>query len=189
MGDTLLFDKNDNHRSNLSSSIRITSITSIPIPKGGYMAPFTPSGKIVVNGIMASSFVDLFDDTTTKVLLPFKKLSPQWIAHAFEFPHRMICSGASLFCGTETYDENGISNWVSKPLQLSQYWISSLSSSKEWVLLFFHMPLFAIFVLTLSIFTIIESSFLIFGSDHRTLMLLLGGTMMTYYYYTNKKSL
>ena len=102
MGDTLLFDKNDNQRSNISSSIRITSITSIPIPKEGYMAPFTPSCKIVVNGIMASSFVDSFDDTTTKVLLPLKELSLQWIAYAFEFPHRMICSGASLFCGTET---------------------------------------------------------------------------------------
>ena len=118
MGDTLLFDKNDNQRSNISSSIRITSITSIPIPKEGYMAPFTPSCKIVVNGIMASSFVDSFDDTTTKVLLPLKELSLQWIAYAFEFPHRMICSGASLFCGTKTYDENGISNWVSKLLQL-----------------------------------------------------------------------
>jgi len=172
IGDRLLFDdENNDERST------ITSIKSIPIPKDGYMAPFTPSGKIVVNGIMASTFVDLFSSDNKKLLLLPKLLSSQWIAHAFEFPHRTM---ALLFgCSNETYDEDGISNWVSVPLQFSQYWITSLSSSSS--MLLFHVPFFAIFVILLSIFTITEQLM-----NYHFLPLVV--FMIGFYYYSpNKK--
>lgn len=78
----------------------------------GLFAPFTPSGKIVVNGIVASTFTD--------VDWPF--VSGQWVAHTFEAPHRWAVTHFRLFDRFETHAANGMSNWVAGAAEVS-FWI------------------------------------------------------------------
>ena len=82
----------------------------------GVFAPFTASGKLVVSGIMVSSFVAI-EQSPQLVIGPFQ-LSWQWLAHTFEFPHRLICGRRG--CRGETYDANGINRWI--PLE-SVMWL------------------------------------------------------------------
>ena len=41
----------------------------------------------------------------------------QWMAHAFNAPHRMVCALSFEICENETYTD-GISDWVYDPLRL-----------------------------------------------------------------------
>merc|ERR1711862_6 len=184
VGDTLQLDKN----SSSSSKTTITSIRSIPIPKDGYMAPFTPSGQLVVNGIVASSLVDLLEGEPrmTKLFEKFlaKYYSPQWIAHAFEFPHRLACHYYNNACTEETYDENGISNWVSKPLRLSQAWISSSSSSSSSLFLApLQIPMMALFGMIMFFFTIAEQIILMKENDTMTVLLMMVFAITPFFIY------
>jgi hypothetical protein len=93
--------------------VSISSVTS----KGAF-APFTPSGKIIVDDVLVSSFVALEDKEVLYVAgIP---VSSHWLAHAFEFPHRVCCYYLGQ-CVEEAYDENGIAFWVSLPLKVSQW--------------------------------------------------------------------
>mmetsp|Transcript_8841 Transcript_8841/g.14704 ORF Transcript_8841/g.14704 Transcript_8841/m.14704 type:complete len:336 (+) Transcript_8841:128-1135(+) len=86
----------------------------------GLLAPFTPSGTIVVDGFLASTFIDSVKDQNIPPFLG----SSQWIAHSFEFPHRLACHYnvfGGAFCATETYTEEGLSNWVAAPFELGQW--------------------------------------------------------------------
>jgi hypothetical protein len=93
------------------------------VPRKGAFAPFTPSGTIVVNGVVASAFV-AFQDTDVltigNVKTPF---SFQWFAHTFEAPHRFYCTYMSE-CLTEQYTAEGISKWVSAPLVAMKWWFA-----------------------------------------------------------------
>lgn len=88
---------------------RIVKIATVQ-SRGAY-APFTESGSIVVNGVVASNYIAMLDDD--HVLLPFPCMSHHWLAHASQAPHRLYCR---LFaCQNETYTANGISTWVDAP--------------------------------------------------------------------------
>ena len=89
----------------------VNQITAI-----GVYAPFTPSGKIVVNDIVASSFVAMLESKDSSLL----GFSFQWMAHTFEFPHRVACHYLASWCPTETYTEEGVSTWVALPFQTSR---------------------------------------------------------------------
>ncbi|KAI2508900.1 hypothetical protein MHU86_5510 [Fragilaria crotonensis] len=90
----------------------------------GLLAPFTPSGKIVVDGFVASTFIHVPGTPTTY-------LSPQWLAHSFEFPHRVACHYMGA-CPSETYNEHGVSTWVALPLEVGQLFLKS--SLRNWFL-------------------------------------------------------
>jgi len=96
--------------------VEVVAIKSI-VRRGSY-APFTKSGTIVVNDILASSFVAFQDEEYLHIGGYATPLSFQWLAHTFEAPHRMIC--ALGFCG-ETYTPEGVSHWVHVPLEVSQW--------------------------------------------------------------------
>jgi Hint module len=51
----------------------------------GLYAPFTPSGKIVVNGIIASVYMTVLNENT--VDLGWIHISPHWMSHSILFPH------------------------------------------------------------------------------------------------------
>lgn len=112
----------------------------------GAFAPFTPSGQIVVSGVVASSFI-AFESQPTMTVVGIK-LSYHWIAHTFEFPHRVICD-SFWTCPNETYDEHGISTWVSTPFKVA-HWLLKRETTLQNLLLF-------VCILMLSMFAVVEA--------------------------------
>ena len=92
-------------------SIHVTTST-------GLFAPFTPSGRIVVNNVLASVFISLLDDSPSLTVVAGFDVNFHWIAHSFEFPHRLMCHYISS-CPRETYTQEGLSNWIALPLKVA----------------------------------------------------------------------
>jgi hypothetical protein len=123
----------------------VKSVKSIKA-KGLY-APFTPSGKLVVDGVVVSSYM-AFDDTASVAILPGLRLSYQWLAHAFEFPHRVVCHYLRK-CPKERYTKDGISTWVARPFKIAK-WILG----RHW---FLRSILLSLFVALLLLFEVVET--------------------------------
>jgi hypothetical protein len=106
--------------------VTVTRIKPTSHVDSGFFAPFTPSGKILVNGgIQASSFISFENKASLRIL--GIEFSYHWLAHMFEFPHRAICHYLGQ-CFQERYSEDGVSTWVSVPLAVAQ-WLSNLDDS------------------------------------------------------------
>lgn len=106
-----------------SGAVAVVQKIKTVIRKGAF-APFTSSGTIIVNGIVASSFVSLQKETESDKLVvgPWTiPLSHQWLAHSFESAHRLVCHHWKSYCPQEMYTPTGISLWVYAPLQMSQW--------------------------------------------------------------------
>eukprot|EP00545_Synedropsis_sp_CCMP1620_P000254 CAMPEP_0119014014 /NCGR_PEP_ID=MMETSP1176-20130426/9307_1 /TAXON_ID=265551 /ORGANISM="Synedropsis recta cf, Strain CCMP1620" /LENGTH=957 /DNA_ID=CAMNT_0006967147 /DNA_START=13 /DNA_END=2886 /DNA_ORIENTATION=- len=99
---------------NAQSSVTVETIKDIT--SRGVFAPFTPSGKVVVDGILASSFVALGEASPVVAFLGIE-FSHHWVAHSFEFPHRVVCHYLKS-CPIESYTEEGISTWVAHPKEV-----------------------------------------------------------------------
>jgi hypothetical protein len=104
----------------------------------GSMAPFTPSGSIIVNGIKASSFVALENSVYIAGIVPL-----QWASHAFEFPHRLVCYYLDL-CKTESYTDEGISLWILQGMKFRSWFLHQPAMIK-YVLLGMMVLVFIIF--------------------------------------------
>lgn len=112
------------------------------VRKGAY-APFTPSGTIVVNGVKASSFVAFQGLETLTIAGVDTGLTYQFLAHAFEGPHRTYCRYFSP-CESEEYTEEGISMWVYLPHKAG-LWFINLQSPLAMTLM--SVPVFCIYFL------------------------------------------
>jgi ABC-type phosphate transport system substrate-binding protein len=86
----------------------------------GAFAPFTKEGSLVVNGVVASSYVSLQDENASFAIGGVKLFNMHSLAHLFQAPHRVVCELNSAFCSSETYT-NGVSAWVKAPLAASQW--------------------------------------------------------------------
>jgi hypothetical protein len=84
------------------------------VVRKGVYAPFTPSGTIVVNGVLASSYI-AFQDSHSLIIGPFS-LSHQWLAHTFQFPYRVWCYHLGSCTEEHLPVTTGISLWVDRPL-------------------------------------------------------------------------
>ena len=106
VGDLLLLER--------GSFVSITNIQTVR--RRGAYAPFTESGKLVVNGVMASSYISLDHGLSKSKAM----ISDQWLAHVFQAPHRLC----TRFGGcAESYTEDGISYYVSGLYNAAKWWM------------------------------------------------------------------
>ncbi|CAB9520843.1 Hint module [Seminavis robusta] len=107
------------------STKEVTKITYTK--KEGVYMPLTPSGKIEVDGIVASAYVSLREEapstieTTTNIFgMTEQALSHWWLA-----PYRMLCLGvSSSFCretGSTNHSDDGILPWLGVGLQFAHF--------------------------------------------------------------------
>lgn len=108
----------------------------------GLLAPFTPSGTIMVDGFLTSSFIDAMKQPLLGAG------AAHWAAHSYEFPHRLACHYFGNECVNETYNEHGVSTWVAAPFELGK-WVLDQTSIIKYGLL-------SIFVLLMAAFNVIE---------------------------------
>lgn len=135
-------------------SVRIQAITTKE--SDGQFAPFTSSGKLLVDGLLVSSYVVigeklLVSDSDIFQVGPLK-VSYQWIAHSFQFPRRLICHYMTRkgYCQNESYDKrSGINKWETVTLQWG-LWIMNQQS-----LVLTKAIMFA-FVILLALFCMLE---------------------------------
>lgn len=107
---------------------RELTIQSMRLVRGqpGVFAPFTPSGTIVVDGILCSTFVALTNQDSISLLGGALTLSHQWLAHSYEAFHRQYCSSMGG-CAHETYTTDGLSTWVAGPRLTFATWLLNSS--------------------------------------------------------------
>ena len=129
----------------------VTKISTVE--RTGAFAPFTTTGTIAVNGVVASSYVSLQEDSGVfKIGEIETAVSMQWLAHAFQAHHRIVCELSWSYCEKETYDSQGVSHWVTKPLSISQW----ILSQNVWV-----MAVVSVFVLVAAL-TVVSMELIIF---------------------------
>jgi len=114
VGDKLLSNNNN---------VEVTKIDTVT--RKGVFAPFTESGTISVNGIMASNYITMQDDRNKLTIAGVPIASMQRIAHSFTLPHRVICNNNKEFCSNETYSSSGISHWVYGPYLASKWLLNN----------------------------------------------------------------
>lgn len=77
------------------------------VKRSGTFAPFTPTGDIVVSGLVASNYATIYNEQMVGFPVSF-----HWMAHAFKGVHRMACRVNYNWCKNEAYTVDGISKWV-----------------------------------------------------------------------------
>ncbi len=94
------------------------------VVRHGAYAPFTMSGTIAVNHVAASSYVDMQNHKGVLMMgstYYSSGLSMQFLAHMFQAPHRLVCMASPAYCRSETYDDSGVSSWVTGPLAFTEW--------------------------------------------------------------------
>ena len=129
----------------------------------GAFAPFTKDGTIVVDTVVASSYVSLQDESNL-VIGGVKIVNMHSLAHIFQAPHRLICEIHSGFCSSETY-VNGLSIWITTPLAAAQW----LIKQNPFVMIVALIPAIAVVILA----AVMES--IIVG---RAIALVIGGLVV-----------
>ena len=113
--------------STVNGDVEVTNVETVD--RDGAYAPFTYSGVINVNGVVASSYVNLQSDSDAFMVGAFRTFSMQAIAHLTQAPHRIVCALNFATCKAETYD-GGVSTWVAAELEASEW----LFAQSGWVM-------------------------------------------------------
>jgi hypothetical protein len=96
------------------SPVAVTQVRYVM--RKGIVAPFTKSGSIVVNNIVASNYITLQGSEYLIVVGGIETpLSFHWLAHTFQSGHRLACDVMTTWCDKESYTDAGISHWVYMP--------------------------------------------------------------------------
>jgi hypothetical protein len=122
--------------------------------KKGLYAPLTPSGKIVVDGFMASSYVALknSDDEYFSMLHGALKIAHQDFVHLYLAPFRVVCMGISdKPCQIDS--DKGMPNYISWGMDAINF-VHNTSGSTflQMIFLAFTVPLLLAFAVVEAIF-------------------------------------
>merc|ERR1711862_295419 len=124
----------------LTSSNEFVAVTSTKeVVRKGTFAPFTASGSIVVNDIVASNYIAYQGSENLKIGGIESPLSYQWIAHTFNSVHRLA---VMMGVGGETYSSAGVSQWVEMPHKMFS-WVVEQNFAVSATLISLVLPLFA----------------------------------------------
>ena len=134
--------ENPNLRVEMTDGELVTIESVETVHRDGIYSPFTSSGSIVVNGVLASTFVAFQSSPVLSLGSTATPLSFQWLALAFESPHRLYCSVVG--CLSESYTEEGVSLWVNEALRFS-VWLMEQDSWLVGVMLLFWLPFLFVF--------------------------------------------
>mmetsp|Transcript_21620 Transcript_21620/g.32740 ORF Transcript_21620/g.32740 Transcript_21620/m.32740 type:complete len:698 (+) Transcript_21620:73-2166(+) len=103
----------------LTVTDELAAVTSIKnVVRKGAFAPFTASGNIVVNGIVASNYVAYQGSEYVKIGEMETPFSYQFMGHTFNSVHRLA---VMVGITGETYTPEGISNWVATAHSMTTY--------------------------------------------------------------------
>ena len=90
------------------------------VRRQGVYTPYTPSGTIVVNGVLASNYI-AFQDSGELTLGGFKTtFTFQWLDHAFQMPHRVWCHWLGM---GDKILESGFSSWSEGPFRVGVWFM------------------------------------------------------------------
>lgn len=110
---------------------KITKVTQIN--SEGVFAPFTRSGKIVVNNVLASSYVTLQRDSGFVTMGAIKTpITHQAVSHTFMTPLRIL----SWFVSLEQYNDVGLNLWLAYPMRIANWWLDIKNMLFQAVLFF-----------------------------------------------------
>lgn len=122
----------------------------------GVYNPFTPSGTIIVDGIVASVYASLQGTKYLEVAGIRTPFTHQALSHAFMGVQRAACSTLNFerYCKSETYEaETGLSKWVAVPSRATRF---ALRQNALFQAVFFSLclALLLVFVVTEAALTI-----------------------------------
>lgn len=103
-----------------SSGLKVKKIKTVE--RAGLYAPLTPSGTLLVDGILASSYIALQDshDTYLKIGGGWLQVAHSAFVHFYLTPFRLTCMGVSTgLC--QVYTENGIPPYIDYGMKLVQW--------------------------------------------------------------------
>lgn len=91
----------------LSPVTKIDKVTR----NGAYM-PLTKDGHIVVDGVLASTYVSILDHAPAVITKYRNVVTEDSLLHGWLAPYRMVCLGISTHLCQNDYNEEGIAYWL-----------------------------------------------------------------------------
>lgn len=101
------------------SGVQVTKITTGA--RKGLFAPFTPSGKLVVNNVVVSAYIAVQEDSAFVNVMGGDTdwFSQHWLSHAFLVPHRLVCY--HMWSCSKELSPEGIPVWAYRPLKAAKW--------------------------------------------------------------------
>ena len=99
-------------QTSVEDSTKVVKVTKVKkvVREGAYM-PLTKDGTVVVNNILASSYVSILDEAPEVVSKYLSVFSDDQLLHWWLAPYRMVCQGMPSLCMNDK-NEEGIAYWL-----------------------------------------------------------------------------
>jgi hypothetical protein len=138
--------------------------------KQGLYMPLTEEGTIVVNGVVASSYVSITEEAPSAVKTSKAFLgNEQNLLHWWLSPYRMMCLGVSSSFCNGSFTEQGILNYLNMGQELAKF----ADNQPSFVQYLMGLPL--VFV-----FAVINLLEMLFGASYAPTALLMAGAGLAY---------
>ncbi|CAB9498878.1 Desert hedgehog protein [Seminavis robusta] len=121
----------------LQPAAKVAEINTVH--RKGLYAPLTASGRLVVDDILASSYISLQDEQAEFVAVGSVTtgISQHWFVHLMLSPFRTMCSGMmgsknSDWC--HAYNDDGLPHFIGTGMDF-QHWVENQNVALQWMLL------------------------------------------------------